>query len=213
MAGDPCDRARRSQADRSDLHARRRRDGQDLPDEDGLRGLFLTPLPASLRTSASKAAKDDLVVWRLDRAIFAPTWHRGEGAFQVGGRWSPAGRRVVYCALDPSTAILEVAVHKGFKVLDTVAHTLLSIGISKPDKVHVLDVATIPNKNWLRAGTVSAGQQAFGANLLDQHPLVVVPSVVSVHSWNLLIDVDSATGMSDLMASEDFSLDTRLNPP
>lgn len=152
-------------------------------------------------------------MWRLERAIYEPTWHRGEGAYQVGGRWSPPGRRVVYCSLDPAAAILEVAVHKTFKILDTVAHKLLSVGITHPKNVHVLDSSTLPNKNWLRAGAVSAGQQDFGAKLLDKHPLLVVPSVVSVHSWNLLIDVDSGIGMSSLLTSEDFDLDTRLHPP
>jgi RES domain-containing protein len=57
-----------------------------------------------------------LIAWRLDQARFASTWDSGEGAFQVGGRWSSNGVRVVYCALDPATAILEVAVHKGFNV-------------------------------------------------------------------------------------------------
>jgi RES domain-containing protein len=173
----------------------------------------LTPLPPILRSGSAKRAKDDLVVWRLERSIYVPTWHCGEGAYQVGGRWSPAGRRVIYCSIDPATAILEVAVHKTFKTLDTVPHKLLSIEITQPKNVHVLDLSTVPNKNWLRSGTVSAGQQAFGAQLLDKHPLLVAPSVVSAHSWNLLIDVDSAPGMHALLASEDFDLDTRLHPP
>ncbi len=128
----------------------------------------------------------------------------------MGGRWSPIGRRVIYCSLDPATAILEVAVHKGFHVLDTVSHQLLSIRIKQPEKAGVL--AKVPNRNWLHPGTVSSGQQAYGGKLLDQHPFLVVPSVVSVHSWNLLIDVGGAAGMFELIAGEDFALDTRLNP-
>lgn len=145
-------------------------------------------------------------------ARHAATWHTGEGAFQVGGRWSPKGRRVIYCALEPSTAILEVAVHKSFEVLDTVAHKLLHIVVSKPDLVHQVDIATIPNKAWLQSGTVSAGQQAFGEALLKLHPFLLVPSVVSTRSWNLVIDVDGASGMFSLAMEEDFCLDTRLHP-
>lgn len=33
--------------------------------------------------------------------------------------------------------------HKGFDTLDTVHHKLLSIRIPRPEKVHVLDLATI----------------------------------------------------------------------
>ncbi len=120
---------------------------------------------------------------------------------------------MIYCALDPSTAILEVAVHTGFKTLDAVAHRLLSIDITRSAKAHVLDVGSLPDKAWLRPGTVSAAQQAFGARVLGEHPVVVVPSVVSTHSWNLLIDVVGAKGMFALASSEDFSLDPRLHAP
>lgn len=172
----------------------------------------MTLLPVSLPGGTPKNAKNELTVWRLERAIYAPTWDTAEGAFQVGGRWSPAGRRVVYCSLDPSTAILEVAVHKGFSALDTVAHQLLSIRINRPAEAGVIDATKVPNSNWLRAGVVSAGQQAFGNQLLDAHPFVVVPSVVSSHCWNLLIDVAAAAGMFELIEAEDFALDTRLHP-
>src|SRR5690606_37439658 len=69
----------------------------------------------------------ELVAWRLDLAGFAPAWDSGEGAYRYGGRWNSRGVRAVYCSLDPATAILEVAVHKGFKPLDTVAHALTAV--------------------------------------------------------------------------------------
>lgn len=169
----------------------------------------MTPLPAVLDALAPAS---ELTVWRLDAARHAATWDNGEGAFQVGGRWSPKGRRVIYCALDPSTAILEVAVHKSFRVLDTVAHKLIRIAITRPELVHRLDLAGIANKAWLRSGTVSAGQQALGNALLDVHPFLLVPSVVSTHSWNLVIDVVRAQGMFAQKSAEDFCLDTRLHP-
>lgn len=125
----------------------------------------------------------------------------------------PAGRRVVYTALDPSTSILEVAVHKGFRALDTVPHTLIRINITNPSKVHVLDTSLIANVNWLRPGSLSHKQQQFGAQQLDLHPLLVVPSVVSTNSWNLLIDVNTAAGLFDEASSEVFALDTRLASP
>ena len=43
-------------------------------------------------------------------------------------------------------------------------------------------------------------------------PLVVVPSVVSTRSWNLLIDVDGATGLFDLKDKAPLALDPRLTP-
>ncbi len=169
----------------------------------------MTPLPAALLKGPNAKT---FVAWRLERSDFAATWSGGFGAQKVGGRWSPRGRAVIYTSLDPATAILEVAVHKGFPALDAVPHQLLAIEALKPAKVHVVKASDVPNPRWLQPGSISAGQQAFGADLLDQHPFMLVPSVVSVHSWNLIIDVRSATGLFKLHASEDFGLDTRLNP-
>jgi RES domain-containing protein len=169
----------------------------------------LTPLPAALNAGAKPKS---LICWRLERAKHFSTWMHGIGAEKVGGRWSKKGRAVIYTSIDPATTILEVAVHMGFKSLDVVPHKLLSIEILKPASVKVVPSADIPNPRWLTSGSISAGQQEFGSDLLDKHPFLLIPSVVSSHSWNLLIDVASAMEMYELKKSEAFGLDTRLNP-
>ena len=166
----------------------------------------MMPLPAALGGT-------ELVAWRLDLTEFAPVWDSGEGAYRYGGRWNSRGIRAVYCSLDPATAILEVAVHKGFKALDTVSHVLTAVTISEPDSVHVVEPSTVPNANWLRPGIPSAGQQAFGDGLLGAHRLVVVPSVVSTHSWNLVFIAAAAAGVYEAKSQEPFALDPRLHLP
>lgn len=167
----------------------------------------MTPLPPPL-------GKGELVAWRMDHKKHAATWDSGEGAFQVGGRWNARGRHhVVYCALDPATAIIEVAVHKGFAILDTVPHVLTSLAIDPatvPD-IHVVQAADIPNPNWLAPGVPSIGQQKFGDALLGKHRFVLIPSVVSRHSWNLIFDGNAAQGLYSKGIQEDFALDTRLH--
>jgi RES domain-containing protein len=153
------------------------------------------------------------VAWRLDQAKFSATWDSGEGAYRVGGRWNSRGIRAVYCSIDPATAILEVAVHRNFKALDTIAHVLTAVTIVEPSSVHVADPASVPNPNWLRPGIPSAGQQAFGDALLAQHKFILIPSAVSTHSWNLIFVSTTATGAYALNAQEAFALDTRLHPP
>lgn len=165
----------------------------------------MTPLPALLGGS-------ELVAWRLDQARFASTWDSGEGAFQVGGRWNSRGVRAVYCAIDPATALLEVAVHKGFRALDTAPHVLTSLTILNPASVRVVHPQQIPDANWLRPGLPSAGQQEFGDALLARHHFVAIPSVVSSHSWNLLIAVPAANDAYALRSQEPFALDARLHP-
>jgi RES domain-containing protein len=166
----------------------------------------VTPLPAAL-------GGGDLVVWRLDGAGFAPSWDSGEGAYRAGGRWNSRGVRAVYCALDSATAILEVAVHKGFAALDTVPHVLTSACITEPAQVYVVHPQQVPNPNWLVPGIPGAGQQAFGDDLLARHAFVVVPSAVAPRSWNLVFVAARAAGMYRLLDQEPFALDPRLHPP
>lgn len=152
-----------------------------------------------------------LLAWRLDRATHAAGWDNGEGSAIAGGRWNSKGVRAVYCSLDPATAILEVAVHKGFRVLDTEPHVLTSMIVLDPGRVHVVAAENVPNPNWLRPGAPTSGQQAFGDALLAAHAFVAIPSVVSPHSWNLLFKAGT-TGYR-LRAQERFALDPRLQRP
>jgi len=172
----------------------------------------LTPLPAALLPGGKPKS---FIAWRLERTAYAPTWDKGIGAEKVGGRWSPKGLPAIYASLDPATTILEVAVHAGFKTLDTVAHTLIEIEIEilNPKEVHIVQPKDVPNPNWLRPGSVGAGQQSFGKELLLKHPFVLVPCVISTHSWNLLINPDLAAGKFKEHSNEAFALDTRLHPP
>ena len=58
-----------------------------------------------------------------------------------------------------------------------------------------------------------AGQQQFGAGLLAAHGIVVLPSAVSKHSWNLVFTPGAAAGRWRLLHQATLVLDTRLNPP
>ena len=167
----------------------------------------MTPLPLPLPLGAG-----ELVAWRLDQAVFAATWDDGEGAFRAGGRWNSRGVRAVYTSLDPATAILEVAVHKGFAALDTVAHVLTAATVLDPSGIQIVQPEDVPNPNWLRPGIPRAGQQAFGDALLAKHPFMLIPSAVSRHSWNLIFVAAVAAGLYALRLQE-RALDTRLHPP
>ena len=103
--------------------------------------------------------------------------------------------------------------HKTFRTLDIVAHVLTLARIVDASRAHVVNPPDIPNPNWLRPGAVSAGQQAFGDAMLKQHPFVLIPSVVSAHSWNVIFDTAMAQGCYGAVAQEPFALDTRLHPP
>lgn len=152
--------------------------------------------------------------WRLDDRRFERTWDSGEGARLKGGRWNPVGMPVVYCALDPGTAILEVAVHKGFPTLNAVPHVLSSAVLRVPwQRVRVVQPDVVPNRLWLYPSAFSSAQQDFGRTLLAAHDFVAIPSAVSRRSWNLLFDASKAAGKYELNMQEALDLDPRLDPP
>lgn len=165
----------------------------------------MTPLPPPLGSG-------ELRFWRIDQERHYRTWDTGEGAFRVGGRWNSRGVRAVYTSLDPATACLEVAVHKGFHVLDAAPHYLTSGRIIDPSKGHVVLPKDIPNPNWITPATPSRNQQSFGDDLLAKHSFVLLPSAVSNHSWNLIFDADRAHGLFDDVVQERFALDPRIQP-
>jgi RES domain-containing protein len=153
----------------------------------------------------------DALMWRLDRAEYSAGWSSGEGPKIGGGRWSSVGVRAVYCSLDPATAILEVAANRGFRTLDTLPHILTAAIIPDPGSIHIVDPASLPNPNWVRPGSLSAGQQSFGDELLAREKRMLVPSVVSTHSWNLVF-LAAETAFT-VYLQEKFALDTRLHHP
>ena len=150
------------------------------------------------------------LAWRLDRAIYKASWDSGEGAVRFGGRWNNQGLRAVYCALDPATALLEVAVHLGFEALDTVPHVLTALAITEPSAIHVVAPDTL-DPAWLRPGLPDEAQQAFGDDLLKAHDFMAIPSAVSRHSWNLVFDSTRAKGAYTMEFQENFILDPRLH--
>ena len=119
------------------------------------------------------------------------------------------GLRTVYASLDPATTILEVAAHKGFDDLDTTPHVLTCAVVIDPGSICVVHPDEIPNPNWLVPGRPTSGQQAFGAALMASATFVLLPSVVSRNSWNLIFDPDRTKGYGDV-TQRPFALDPRL---
>jgi RES domain-containing protein len=157
------------------------------------------------------------VIWRLDSADRADSASLGIGAKLYGGRWNPRGVACVYASMDAATAILEVAVHKGFDALDTKPHVLTAMAINPDARIRVVRPEEIPNPNWLTPAAASPGQMRFGGDLLLKHPVVLIPSVVAQRSWNVLVNPELImetgsieTDVVTVLMQERLRLDTRL---
>lgn len=105
----------------------------------------MTPLPAALDAAAT------LVAWRIDAQRYAESWDSGVGAEALGGRWNPKGVKAVYCSIDPSTCLVETAVHRGFAVLDTHPHILTSLEVPDTTGVRVV----MPRRFRIRHGSTA----------------------------------------------------------
>lgn len=153
----------------------------------------MTPLPWALA-----AAVTPLVVWRVDALVHRLRWDSGIRADRAGGHWNPKGMRAVYCSFDPATTVLEVAVHKGFDVLDSVAH-VITCGRAQRG----LAACGHPQRGSAELGRGSSGapsvcglsQRGFEAEL----DLAFCPTV--------------AAGHYTLRQQDRLGIDGRLNPP
>jgi RES domain-containing protein len=128
-----------------------------------------------------------VILWRVSNY---PTLD-GVGGLYVSGRWHTKGHRVVYCTLNPATALLETLVHmeinaedlpERFQVLRVEGPDTLSIETIKPN--------ALPS-NWVE-------DIAFTQNLGDgwlsetRSLLLKVPSVLVPETWNLLVNSQHA---------------------
>jgi RES domain-containing protein len=155
-----------------------------------------------------------LVCWRLDRTSRAAEWDSGKGASIAPGRWNVEKHAVVYASLDAALCLLEKAVHASFDTMNVVPHSITRFEIFDIASLKIVMPDEIPNPNWLRPISNNRGQQEFCAAMLKDSakPFVLVPSVISPTSWNLLFDPIVAKGQYALVSQERYGLDTRLVP-
>lgn len=150
-----------------------------------------------------------LRLWRLCRDVHAAKAFTGEGPFRYGGRWSPPGVPVVYCAESRSLAAMEILVHRlGTEVFR--ASRWVMIAADVPETV-IEKPARVPEA-W-RAQSPIPAVQDFGAAWARERRSAAlrVPSAVVLGEFNYLLnpahpDFEKFT----LGKPELFSFDARL---
>jgi RES domain-containing protein len=103
------------------------------------------------------------------------------------GRWHTQGARVVYCAPNPATSLVEVLVHIEIDS-EELADPLPYMEIEAPDRVSIgtVDVGAL-GRNWQRnvRATRHAGDEWLRAG---RTAMLRVPSVIVPATWNVLIN-------------------------
>jgi RES domain-containing protein len=111
----------------------------------------------------------------------------GDGGLHASGRWHGRGRRVVYLADHPASALVDVMVHLEIDAEDLPTHYQL-LGVEVPDDIAVmpLDAADLPAGWRDRTGLTRARGDDWlrGA----QSALLRVPSATVPHAASYLLN-------------------------
>lgn len=124
-----------------------------------------------------------MILWRISNYASLD----GTGGLVVAGRWHTKGRPVLYCAQNPSTALLETLVHFEIDAEDQPEHFQV-LRIEGPDKLsrESLDPRSLPAA-WPSdlLATQSIGDQWLSSR---RSLLLEVPSVLVPETWNVIVN-------------------------
>jgi RES domain-containing protein len=134
----------------------------------------------------------------------------GIGGLRTSARWHTIGRRIVYCAPNPATALVEVLVHLEVDASD-LPDTLQYLQIEAPETTSTRTVnVDVLGRNWQRNDIATRG---VGDEWLRsrQTALLRVPSVIVPATWNILINPQHPESAALRMTRvHRHSIDTRL---
>lgn len=124
-----------------------------------------------------------MILWRVSSYADLD----GTGGLYVSGRWHTKGHPVIYCTLNPATALLETLVHMEIDSEDRPEHFQV-LRIEGPDTLSQerIEASTLP-ANWADDVTVT---QSVGDRWLSEERtlLLEVPSVLVPETWNVLVN-------------------------
>lgn len=111
----------------------------------------------------------------------------GEGGLYVSGRWHTKGHPVVYCTLNPATALLETLVHMEIDTEDR-PERFQVLRIEGPDTLSLVEMEpdALP-PSWVE--DIALTQNVGDGWLSETRSLLLkVPSVLVPETWNILVN-------------------------
>lgn len=148
-------------------------------------------------------------LWRLCRSTYADEAFSGQGAFRLGGRWSPRNLAVVYCADSRSLAAMEILVHH---IGTEVFRESLWVQIAADVPTDAIEIPARVPTEWRDPPPV-ASVQAFGAAWIREQRSAAlrVPSSVVLGEFNYLLNPAHADFAKVRVGKpERFNFDARL---
>jgi RES domain-containing protein len=134
----------------------------------------------------------------------------GTGGLYVSGRWHTKGHPVVYCTMNPATALLETLVHMEIDSEER-PERFQMLRIEGPDTLSIEEIeAGGLAPNWAEGltSTQSIGDRwlSEGRSLLLQVPGILVPE-----TWNVLVNPQHAEAkLLEITMAYEHVFDARL---
>ena len=124
-----------------------------------------------------------MTLWRISNHATLD----GAGGLRAAGRWHTRGARIVYCAQNPASALLEILVHAEIAIEDIpVAFRWLEIDAPDSVAVETVDPGILgPAWRSQPAATRRLGDHWLAAS---RSALLRVPSAIVPETWNVLIN-------------------------
>jgi RES domain-containing protein len=124
-----------------------------------------------------------VTIWRVSNHVTLD----GGGGVRASHRWHTRGRRIVYCAPNPATSLLEVLVQNEVDIQD-LPRTYQFIEIDMPDSVSSenLDLNSFPS-DW-KSNTEVTRKMGDAWLEATQTALLLVPCVIVPETSNILMN-------------------------
>jgi RES domain-containing protein len=147
-----------------------------------------------------------VILWRISNYQTLD----GVGGLYVSGRWHTKGHPVIYCTLNPATALLETLVHIEIDSEDR-PERFQVLRIEGPDSLSIEKVeAGSLSSNWAddMSITQTTGDRWLGEG---RSLLLQVPSVLVPETWNMLVNPQHAEATRlKITATYEHAFDVRL---
>ena len=134
-----------------------------------------------------------MVLWRISNYADLS----GLGGLRTSGRWHTRGRRIVYLADHPASALLEMLVHTDIDLIpDT--YQLLRVPLPAHIEIVAIEEDALP-QDWREH---QAETQAVGDQWLTglASPMLRVPSAVVPKSYNFLLNPEHPDATAIMLA-------------
>ena len=147
-----------------------------------------------------------MILWRVSNYETLD----GVGGLYVSGRWHTKGHPVIYCTLNPATALLETLVHIEIDSEDR-PERFQVLRIEGPDTLSIEKIESgALSLDWAEDFTFT---QNIGHRWLSEGRslLLQVPSVLVPETWNVLVNPQHAeANLLNITMTYEHAFDARL---